>query len=84
MKLAGHLNFTGSPEAVRWFLNEQEGSQDTQFLAPRIPNRALPKGGHIMPSLTFTLLINPPGEEQCSYLLANLQNILLFSLIVIS
>jgi hypothetical protein len=42
------------------------------------------KGGHVMPSLTFTLLMDPPGEEQCSCRLANLQNTLLVSLAVIS
>ena len=42
------------------------------------------KGAHAMPSLTFTLLMDLPGEEQCSYRLANLQNTLLFSLAVIS
>src|SRR5271170_6619737 len=31
------------------------------------------KGGPVMPSLTFTLLMDPPGEEQCSCRLANLQ-----------
>jgi hypothetical protein len=34
-----------------------------------------------MPSLTFTLLMDPPGEEQCSCRLANLQNTLPFSLL---
>jgi hypothetical protein len=33
-----------------------------------------------MPSLTFTLLMDPPGEEQCPCRLANLQNTLPFSL----
>ena len=42
------------------------------------------KGSHVIPSLTFTLLMDPPGEEQCSCRLANLQNTLLFSLAVIS
>jgi hypothetical protein len=32
------------------------------------------KGGHVMPSLTFTLLMDPPREEQCSCRLANVQN----------
>jgi hypothetical protein len=34
------------------------------------------------PSLAFTLLMDPPGEEQCSCRLANLQNTLLVSLAV--
>ena len=29
-KLAGYLNFIGSLEAVRRFLNEQEGSQESR------------------------------------------------------
>src|SRR3954468_24680643 len=31
-------------------------------------------GAMFMPYLTFTLLMDPPGEEQCSCRLANLQN----------
>jgi hypothetical protein len=58
--------FSGCP--VPWHLGSQTGLSL--------------KGGYVMPSLMFTLLIDPQGEEQCSYRLANLQNTLPSSLTV--
>src|ERR1700730_11679519 len=52
-----------------------------RFSGCPVPGTYDPKPG---PSLTFTLLMDRPSEEQFSCRLANLQNILLFSLAVIS